>query len=255
MQLVELRPTELVRITSIPLEADGMTKFQPDQFAFVVFVFISLGLIMGLSTNLKCACQQSIPDFINQDILNHLDRYTVKYSLVIHNEASNLNPDTVWIFLDWKSRVGSNLKAILHIFPSMDMYNKGTVENALLTYLPGGFMNNNTDLIHAQSQLSWDSWDIWSTLTVINRITHQHLEFYIKHLFKNRLSPNWLTEDSTTLGSNIIDLRGCVFSKINENFLNLTTYKLNTHIDIYDLPDWLEQFIDVLNETWISVII
>jgi hypothetical protein len=124
-----------------------------------------------------------------------------------------------------------------------------------LTYLPGGFMNNNPDLIQAESLLSLNSWDINTTLTVINRITHQHLKFYIKHLFKNRLSPHWFTEDSTTLSSNIIDLRGCVFSKVNENFLNLTSYRLNTHIDIYDLPDWLEQFIDVLNETWIAVLV
>jgi hypothetical protein len=39
----------------------------------------------------------------------------------------------------------------------MDMYNKGTVENALLTYLPGGFMNNNPDLIQAESLLSLNS--------------------------------------------------------------------------------------------------
>lgn len=254
MQQVQLQSSELSRITPLVIN-DPCRDFLPGQFSFVVFVFISLGLILTLNTNLKCACKQSIPDFMNMDVLNNLDRYLVNYSIVIHNDGANLNPDTVWIFLQWKARVGSNLKAKLHIFPSMDMFNKGTVENALLTYLPGGFMNNNLDLIQAQSQLRLNSWDIRPTLTVINRIDHQHLLFYIKHLFQNRLCPNWLTLDSTTLGPNIIDLRGCVFSKVNENCLNLTTYKLNTHVDIYNLPDWLEQFIDVLNETWISVII
>lgn len=239
MQQLQLHESEFRWIAWIPDYLD-LTSLAPSLFTFIVFVFISLGLIMNLNSNVKCACKQSKADFLYPDVLNHLDAYKIKYSPEINKQVvHNLNPDTVCVFLRWHFRADSKIQAKLKIFPSQDMYNKGIVENALLTNLPGpGDYLNNYVKNFISGFYPPTNWYISSPLTIVNRVSLVYLYFYTKHLFTNRFNPNWLIEEikNPEFGyiykSDVMDLRGCVFSKVKENLLSLDTYKQNTYIDM-----------------------
>jgi hypothetical protein len=143
-----------------------------------------------------------------------------------------------------------NIKANLHIYPSREMFYRGDFENRFLSYLTRSLMEDN-DYIPSTQVL--DNWQISPVLKFFSRESAKRLDFYIRHLFENRLSPDWKTADSTNLGSKIIDLRGYVINKINDYTVGLNSYN-NEPIDIYSLPEALENFIDVLNESWLPIL-
>lgn len=232
------------------------TQVTPLQFSFIVFVFLSLGLIIRDAASspsvppLKCAVRQSAPEFMSQDIITNLGQYKVQYGIIIHNRSQDTFKEHATAYIEWISRHDKNLKANIHIHPSTDMYNNGIIENALLNNLPRSMIMNNKELLTKQIT---ENWNVSSVLKLINREDGQTLEFYIRHLFRDRLSSNWWL-DSTDLNPSIIDLRGYVISKINDYTVNLNSY-INFPIDINYLPPALEHFIDVINDTWLPIML
>lgn len=221
------------------------------QFNFIAFIFIALGLVLlDATTPLNCAGAQNVPLFMSQQIIDNLADYKVKYGIIIHNRLEDTFPKHASVFLEWTARVNRELSAKIHIYPSRDMYDRGVIENALLTYLPRSAMSDNA---YIPSNEFLSKWVVSPILKVINRETGTTLKFYIKHLFENRLSTDWLTEDSTYLGSNIIDIRGYLLTKANNYSLNL--FPIQDVPDINNLPEALERFIDIVNETWLPVLI
>lgn len=223
----------------------------PLQFNFLIFIFLSLGLtFLDIKAPIKIAAQQNVPHFMSQPILNDLHNYKVKYSIVIHNRFEDSFTNHASAFIQWKSRQDMNIKANLHIYPSREIFYNGDFENRFLNHLTHSMMEDNA---YIPSTQVLDNWEISPVLKFFSRGTGKRLDFYIKHLFENRHSPNWQSEDSTNLGAKIIDLRGYVLNKINDYTVGLNSYN-NEPIDIYSLPESLENFIDVLNESWLPIL-
>ena len=218
------------------------------QMIFITFIFISIGLITNHNNVINCAGKQNIPDFMQDIIYTDLTRLKIDYSIVIHNTPDGaISLDDVWIFLDWKSRVETNLNAVINIYPSKNMFNKGIIENTVLTYFPGNVPVDYGNKL--PSQLILNNWKVSPTLDLFNNGEHDKLSFFIQHLFDKAY--NTLTVNTITHNSDIIDLRGYCFNKIG-NMITINAYK-EEYVDIYNLPVALERFIDVLNDNWLPL--
>lgn len=231
------------------------TDLTPLQLQLVTYIFIALGVaIVGSLTYIKCATSQSLPMFMTQQILDQLSEHRVKYAIIIHNRRQDIYPDHNTVFIEWTSRVHRDLAANVHIYPSKTLWERGIIENALVNNLARSTLNlhENHHLIGLPPEVA-ENWIISPVLQVINRNTGETLKFYIKHLFEDRLKTDWLTADSTHLGPDIIDIRGYLIRKASENMLDL--YPMSSSVHPYNIPQALEHLIDIINETWLPLLL
>lgn len=220
------------------------TALTAPQFHFIVFVFVSIGLVMWGVPPWRCAAQQNVPDFMTKTMINNISDYHVKYSLIIHNRLEDTFVEHSTAFIEWKSREDNILKANLHIYPQRDLFNQGAVENGLLTYLPGG-LSPKTDYLPMDV---WKNWEVAPLLKLYSR-EGSTLQFYIEHLFKEGIPHSYVKDVCFFPG--IIDIRGFVFH-IQDKMLNLTPA---SPLNINDIPDPIEKFIDILQNDWWGILV
>lgn len=199
---------------------------------------------------------ETLPNYMSQDVIDKLrdPNQEIKLKIFLHNKPQELSKDgNTWTYINWKNDTGNVICGDLHIYPSEMAYNQGLFENSLLTTLtepssglpslPAGVFTDDKAaeiMTYMANKVKIDP-----ILTCSDRIGAK-LYLYIDHLFGHSNTWNWAAPTTISESLRVVDLRGLVFEKVNDNVVlkSAGTY------DIDFLPEKLNAFMAVLNDIW-----